>query len=83
MRHWTLVRSVSELNSFLKDFRACTEDERQAILAEMLIHIAEYQESITINGEEQRNLKMPRQVETSSFLKSAKRAGRRRRGFNG
>lgn len=87
MKHWTLIRSISELKTFQIEFSELDQDEQDAIIAEMLIHIQEYQDSVTINGEEQKLLELPRQVEIRALWDKAnagaKRRGRRPRIFNG
>lgn len=74
MRHWTLIRTIAELEDFQIEFRALSADEKEVITLEMIALIHEYQNKVTINGEK------PRQVEKERLYKRKRGARRPRRG---
>jgi len=69
MLNWRAVHTISELKLFQIAFRELSEDDKAAITAEMIIYVQEYQDAVTINGETQKNLAMPRQVEPERIYK--------------
>lgn len=72
MQIWTDIRTVSELKAFQIAYAELSSDEKQVILTEMIIKLNEYQESVTINGEEQMSLRLVRKENR------ARRRGRKR-----
>lgn len=44
MRHWTQVRSISDLKTFQTDFRELIDEQKQEIITEMVMQLAIYKE---------------------------------------
>lgn len=73
MLNWRAVTSISELKLFQIAFRALPDDEKDAICAEMIIHVQEYQDSVTVNGEIQTNLKLARDSRAGPVVREVRR----------
>ncbi len=72
--NWRDIRSITDLNAFIEEFRTISKGEKDDILREMVLCIAEYK------AKEQLELDlMPRQAEKSTVLRKSRRPRSRSR----
>lgn len=73
MKHWTQIRSVTDLKQFQIDFRELSDEEQSEITTEMVVQL-----NLFKMKQSQTDLFRPRQVEEEPLLRAKRPRGARK-----